>query len=263
MNPITCKRPALLAAMVLTIFPLQTHAEPEPAATEGGQEPGISLLLGALVVRTPQFAGNRDVHHSQGLPWIVLAGEHWFLDTASPEIGFSIWKTKNIKLDVLMQPRYGFEPDGDPLLSGLNDRGTTAEAGVRAQWSHAGYTAQFGYYTGAGGNSAGQAAAVEVAYVFASGPWALMPALEWRWEDRALVHHQYGINAAQARADRSMYRGEATFIGGPGLTAIYQMDTWIGFGSLLYQHAGDGIRHSPIVGRGAGFTASMGMGWTL
>ena len=262
MNPITCKRPAL-AAMVLTILPLQTHAEPQPAPANGAQEHGASLILGAVVSSAPRFVGSRDTRQTLPLPLLMLEWERWFIDTSSMQLGFSIRKTKTIKLDVLMQPRYGFEPDGDPLLSGLDDRRTTAEAGVRAQWSHAGYTAQFGYYTGAGGNSAGQAAAVELAYVFASGPWALMPALEWRWEDRALVHHQYGINAAQARAGRSMYRGEATFIGGPGLTAIYQADTWIGFGSLAYQRAGGSIRHSPIVGRGDGFTASMGMGWTL
>ena len=57
MNPITCTRSALLTAMVFTIISLKIHAEPEPAPTNGGQEHGISLLLGALVVRAPQFVG--------------------------------------------------------------------------------------------------------------------------------------------------------------------------------------------------------------
>lgn len=92
---------------------------------------------------------------------------------------FSVWKTKTVKLDLLTQLRSGFEPDGDSLLVGLNDRGTAAEAGVRTQWSQAGYTAQLGYYTGAGGNTEGQAADLMLSYEFVQG----------RWEDSALVNH--------------------------------------------------------------------------
>ena len=253
-------RPAWLAAVILTII---LSPQLRAAPVNGVQEQGISLILGAVVISAPQFVGNGDTRQTLPLPLLMLEWEPWFIDTSFMQLGFSIWKTNTIKLDVLMQPRYGFEPGDDPLLSDLDERGTTAEAGVRAQWSRAGYTAQWGYYTGVGGNRAGQAATAGLAYVFVHGPWALMPALVWRWEDRALVNHQYSINAAQARSDRPLYTGAATFIGGPGLTAIYQADTWIGFGNLAYQRAGGGIRHSPIVGRDDGWTVSMGVGWAL
>lgn len=263
MNAITHTLTALLAAVTLAMLPPSIHAEPKPKHMDDAGEHGVSLFLGAVVIGIPQFVGSRGTHQTLLLPWVELEGERWFIDTSSPQAGLSVWKTKTIKLDLLVQPRYGFEPDGDPLLIGLDDRGMTVEAGIRAQWSKAGYTAQFGYYTGAGGDTEGQAVNFGLSYVFARGPWSFIPALEWRWEDRALVNHQYGINAAQARANRLVYAGKATVVGGPGLTAIYEKDAWFIFGNLAYQRAGDGIRHSPIVGRDDGFIVGMGVGWAL
>ena len=97
MNPMTCTRSALLTTMVLTIIPLQIRAELELAPTNGAQEHGISLILGALVVRAPQFVGNRDAHHSRLLPWIALEGERWFLDTSSPDDWIFGLENKNRK----------------------------------------------------------------------------------------------------------------------------------------------------------------------
>ena len=263
MNTMMHTLSTLLTAATLAALPLPIHAGPTPKPTDHGREHEVSLLLGAALIDLPQFVGSRDKRQTLLLPWLALEGGRWFIDTSSPQAGFSVWKTKTVKLDLLAQLRYGFEPDGDPLLVGLDDRRTAAEAGVRAQWSQAGYTAQLGYYTGAGGDTQGQAVNLGLSYVFTRGPWSFIPALEWRWEDRALVNHQYGINAAQARAGRPAYTGKATVSGGPGLTVAYEEDAWFVFGSLSYQRVGDGIRRSPIVGRDDGFVVGMGMGWAL
>ena len=263
MNSITYTLSTLLTAATLVTLPLPIHAEPKSKPTGGGQEQEVSVILGVALINTPQFVGSRDKRQTLLLPWLALEGEHWFIDTSSLQAGVSIWKTKNVKLDLLVQPRYGFKPDGNPLLTGLGDRRTTAEAGVRARWSQTGYTAQLGYYTGAGGNTEGQAASLALSYVFEHGPWSFIPALKWRWEDRALVNHQYGISATQARANRPVYTGKSTVVSGPELTVIYEKDAWFMFGNLGYQRAGDGIRRSPIVGKNDGVTVGMGVGWAL
>ena len=202
MSSVTYMLSMPLTATTPVTLPLPIHAEPKPKPAGGGQEHEVPVLFGVALVDLPQFVGSRNKRQTLLLPWLALEGEHWFIDTSAPQAGFSVWKTKTVKLDVLAQPRYGFEPDGDPLLAGLDDRRTAAEAGVRTQWSQAGYTAQLGYYTGVGSNTEGQAASLGLSYEFVRGPWSFIPALEWRWEDRALVNHQYGINAAQARAGR-------------------------------------------------------------
>ncbi len=263
MNSLTYTLSTLLTAATLATLPLPIHAESKPKPAGGGPKHEVSVLLGVALVGLPRFVGSRDKRQTLLLPWLALEGEHWFIDTSVPQAGFSVWKTKTVKLDLLTQLRFGFEPDGDPLLVGLNDRGTAAEAGVRAQWSQAGYTAQLGYYTGMGGNTEGQAAGLGLSYEFVRGPWSFTPALEWRWEDSALVNHQYGINAAQARAKRPVYAGKATVSGGPGLTIAYEKDAWFAFGSLSYVRVGDSIRRSPIVGRDDGFVVGIGMGWAL
>ena len=263
MNTITRTLSTLLTAATLAALPLPIHAGPTPQPADDEREHEVSLLLGVALIDMPQFVGSRNKRQSLLLPWLALEGERWFVDTSAPQAGFSVWKTKTVKFDLLVQPRYGFEPDGDPLLVGLDDRRATAEAGVRALWSQAGYTAQLGYYTGAGGDTEGQAANLGLSYAFVRGPWSFIPALEWRWEERALVNHQYGINVAQARAGRPVYTGKATISGGPGLTVAYEKDTWFVFGSLSYVRVGDGIRRSPIVSRDDGFVVGMGVGWAL
>ena len=263
MNSITYILSTLLTVATLATLPLPIHAEPKPKPAGGGQEHEVPVLFGVALVDLPQFVGSRNKRQTLLLPWLALEGERWFIDTSAPQAGVSVWKTQTIKLDLLAQLRSGFEPDGDPLLVGLDDRRTAAEAGVRAQWSQAGYTAQLGSYTGVGSSTEGQAASLGLSYEFVRGPWSFIPALEWRWEDRALVNHQYGINTAQARAKRPVYAGKATVSGGPGLTIAYEEDAWFVFGSLSYVRVGDGIRRSPIVGRDDVFVVGMGVGWAL
>lgn len=262
MNSITYTLSTLLIGASLATLPLPIHAQPKFKLTDG-REHEVPLLFGAAFIDMPQFVGRRNKRQSLLLPWLVVEGERWFIDTSALQAGVSVWKTKTLKFDLLAQMRFGFEPDGDPLLVGLDDRGTAAEAGVRAQWSQAGYTAQLGYYTGTGSDTEGQAASLGLSYVFVRGPWSFIPALGWRWEDRALVNHQYGINAAQVRAGRPAYTGKATVSGGPELTVVYEKDAWFMFGSLSYLRVGDGIRRSPIVGRDDGLVVGMGVGWAL
>lgn len=263
MSAATHVHATLLGAVILTMLSCQVQAQTASATTEDGSEPDPGFL-GIVASNYSQFAGRHDTRQTAWLPWIVLEGERFFLDTSSLQAGLTLWKTKTIEFELLVQPRNGFKSDGDPLLDGLDNRGSTAEAGLRTQWSRAGYTAQLGYYTGISNDTEGQAIDLAFSYFFIRDSWSLVPSLEWRREDRSLVNHQYGINAMQARTDRALYTGKATIITSAGLTAFYEKPgAWLVFSSLVYQRAGEGIRHSSIVGRDDGFIVSVGVGWTL
>lgn len=256
------KSAATAVLALLAAFATSVYADTEPPRQDDAREHDTGWLLGTVFFDNPQFAGSRDTRQTAVLPWLAIEGERGFVDTSVLQAGFSIWKSKISRFDLLVQPRYGFEPDNDPLLVGLDGRGTTAEAGARVQWSTHGYTAQLGYYTGLGGATAGQAAEFTFSYLFSYDRWSLVPQLKWRREDSALVNHQYGIGATRARADRPMYAGEATTNTDVGLTVFHEKPgAWVAFGGFTHQRVGGGIRRSPIVDRNDGFALSVGVGW--
>lgn len=185
--------------------------------------------------------------------WVSVAGPT--LDLKLPDAG---------PLQFRLRTRYGFDgykAKDAPELSGMARRKGSLWVGAAVLWEHEWVQVGLDGLADASGNSKGRQWRLQLEHRMQLGErLELTPRLGLQYLDSKYVDYYYGVRAAEARAGRAVYTGEAAKPLELGLRVSYQLaprQMLIADASL--KRLGREVDHSPLVARR--YEAGLFTGW--
>lgn len=176
-----------------------------------------------------------------------------YRDTFYLNIGKAgVWLLKSAdrraRVGVALKARGGYDPEEIEGLAGMDERDTSAEAGVNAIWRTRPVTVSFGVYTDVSDKSNGNSAQFGLSRPFRlSERWSLIPSLGAEWLSTEVVDYYYGVKPSEAIPNRPAYTGRSSVNIRAALMTHYKLTpAWSLFGGASVTHLGSGITDSPI-----------------
>lgn len=258
-----------LSCIGYSIYADETADLAEPSAVTGvlsqelPSDKGFHGLLGAGVVGGQRIVGQNDTFvlpfpivfltYSDWAYWSFVSGGVWALQ--SPD--------HSMKLGVGIKLRPGWSPGDDPLLSGMEDRRTSLDGSINAQWRTGIVNIGASYYHDLLGVSNGDSVMIRVSQSFpVASKLLLTPYASVEWQSERLVNYYYGVHQDEIAFDRQAYQGRDTVNVRVGLWGSYWFTrTWTLLGGINVTYLGDGISDSPIVLNRYVTFGFLGVGW--
>jgi outer membrane protein len=165
-----------------------------------------------IIGRGSPYDRSRD-NPLQVIPAITYVGNR--LQIYGPYAQLGLVGSGDIRLAASVSYRQAvYEADDSPVLTGMDDRESTAMAGLECQVElPIGVDISAGYAHDLLDRIGGGEASITVSRPI---PWRssrFTPSLAIHWSDQTLVRHDYGVSISEATPERSLYRpGSATSI---------------------------------------------------
>lgn len=279
-------RPILTALAVMCLFSTSALAEdvqaPESQAqiTPASAPPKLPLWeagLFGLGATQPAYPGAEDhTNRALALPYLIWRGEYLRADRGT--VGLRALKTPRVELDVGFAASLGSHSSDIAVRRGMADLGTMIEFGPRLK-------VNLGDVSSGQGDSRLQfplREVIDVSHGFRSRGIAFEP--EWvtgkrlpgRWfistnlgaifGDATLADTFYGVAPAEVTPTRASYTAKSGLIAlRAGLLASQTLtpDVRVFYILRFESLAGAANRDSPLVRRDTGWSAGIGLAWTL
>lgn len=191
-----------------------------------------------------------------------------YRDTFYLNIGkVGVWLIKSAdrraRIGVALKARGGYDPEEIDGLAGMDERDTSAEAGVNGIWRTRPVTVSFGVYTDVSDKSNGNSALLGLSHPFRlSERWSLIPSLGAEWLSTEVVDYYYGVKPSEAISNRPAYAGQSSVNIRAALMAHYKLTpAWSLFGGASVTRLGSGITDSPISVEDNVAAVFVGGGW--
>jgi outer membrane protein len=188
--------------------------------------------------------------------------EKFFIE--GKDLGYQAFKYQDLTLEAILRPRLmGYDDKDSSILNGMKDRKMSLDAGLKFVWDipESGDTAlSFGFV--ADTLSVYQGVEVEAAASkkFKGEIFVLKPRVGVRWQSQNLTDYYYGVKSSEAAGNRPMYQPHSTLNYFSDIAFYLGIHKdWVLTTMLGYEHLGDEIIKSPIVGKHYQLTAIVGI----
>lgn len=231
-------------------------ALPASAQSAGSDASAWTVGGGVAVVKKGYRAMDRDV-----LPLPLLSYENKWISASVPTLDVKLYA--NDQLSLRVRTRYagdGYDADDSPFLAGMADRKGGVWVGGAMVWRPAFANLTAEVLRDASGHSKGTRAKVQANRRFGFGALGVTPRLGVEWVDSKYVDYYYGVKAAEVRAERRLYQGDATANIEAGVRLDYTVERrHTVFLDLRASRFGTAINDSPLLERSG--QAGVGLGY--
>lgn len=153
----------------------------------------------------------------------------------------------------------GFDTE-DRNMQGMKERKPALEAGAGIARSNIGGTVEFGFRHDLVNSHRGYSVDARYDFTIGDANLLLQPRVGISYRSRRLVNYYYGVDAAEANANRPAYRGDYSvnvFIGGQ---TLYKLRTrlWATVG-MQVERLGSSIQDSPIIDKSYQVSGHIGL----
>jgi MipA family protein len=259
---------AVLAFVAGAAQALDFDTLPEVTADTGGPGQGVSRprhvmfgFVGAAAFNTGRYLGSSD-RVTVPFPLVFFNYDdrvYWSIAS----VGGWLWRAddRSFKVGLIAKARGGVQGDKTGY-DGVQDRKTSADAGLNMLWRTKPANVGLSLLTDAGGRSDGQSATLRLSHRFRiDSNWSLTPSIGAEWLDRKVVDYYYGVHAGDTSGGAPLYQGRSTINLHATLSTGYRLAPhWALFGGVAYSRLGDGIADSPLVSRRTNTLVFVGIG---
>lgn len=251
------RRALWLVALVLVVPDLQAASPAEPQS-----ESSLDGYLGAGVMWSVNYEGS--AHNRFGL---VPLANFDYKDTFYvyiDRVGVRLWSNagRNMALGLAAEPRFGYQAKDGVLLTGMQTRHDSVEAGPTLEWQSPQLSASLAYFTDVTNTSSGQSVHLSFYHQWLDrGPWDVGVYLDFEHLSDRITRYYFGVSPAEATTTRPAYAPLASVNISPGFTGAYRLDKHYAllFGGEV-NVLGDAAADSPIVQNRFGYRAYLGFG---
>lgn len=224
---------------------------------------GFHGVVGTGLFNFKKVAGDSD-RKTVPLPLVLMIYKDWAYWSLG---GGGVWLLQSddhsMKFGVGVKAHAGWKPDEDPELAGMAERRTSLDGYINALWKTSVVNITASYYHDILNISNGEAATLRLSRNFWIDPkFKLTPSVGVEWQSAKLVDYSYGVQPAEAAANRPAYTGRDTVNVSAGLGGAYRINrSWSLLGGLYTTRFGSGIEDSPIVKDRVSTLVYFGAGW--
>ena len=195
------------------------------------------------------------------VPLYLYEGKYLFAHGTSG--GVHVVNTDWFSADLLAQYRFDrLESDADIFYAGIEDRDQSIDGGVslalKGDWGKLSLTWVADLLDNHNGTE------VDLTYrrVWDTGRWTLSPFVSYVHQDEDLINYYFGVEPAEATAERPAYHGESDAFLKAGLNASYQWSNrMLLFGNVGFESVPDSVADSPLVDEDHLTSAMMGLAY--
>ncbi|MEM8814254.1 MAG: MipA/OmpV family protein [Pseudomonadota bacterium] len=228
----------------------QTHAMVVPALLGLAFVPVTSLAgqwglgVGVAVQQQPQQGIDTEAFV---LPFPSYEGERLSLSLGS--VSYSLTDSDRFRFALEGQVRFdGYDPDDSAMLTGMQERDATFDAGFSVATSGDWGIATLQVVGDVLSRHKGYEISASYEYPVKLGRWIVAPSIGANWRSDDLVDYYYGVRSFEATAERPAYTGESVVNASVGVTLMREIaDRWQLVGGAEYVLLGDDIEDSPII----------------
>ena len=261
-NRYWAKGPPAFADAALAV----AEATPIPVAVElkkiFGRKGLIGVGAGVLAQTSPYRKS--DALQVQVIPAITYIGER--LQILGPMAQAGLIDFGPARLAATARYRLSaYEEDDSAYLDGLGDRKDSLFCGLALQApAAAGIRISAGYEHDVLDRVGGGFGRLVLRRGFQLGRWSVAPSLGLNWLSAELARHEYGVEAAEARADRPAYRPRDALDFEPGLGVSAEWrGAWRVFANGSGECLAEELRDSPLVDESTIFHFFGGVNYTF
>lgn len=202
-------------------------------------------------------------HKILPIPYLIMRRGNFFIEGL--EAGYRAIEGANGSFNFIITPRLeGFDADDGAILNGMENRDFSIDGGIATVWRQD--TIEFNLLAVVDllDKSDGKEVAVSLGnnYILTGKMIILTPSIGLKWQDDQLVNYYYGVNPTEAKANRPAYIGKATLNYTAAMNATYSLSKRSTlFAEIEYEHFGDDIHDSPLVGEEQMINIFLGYGW--
>ena len=238
-----------LCTFLLLSSPLAAQAGPGPEGLVDFLSVPGSAGLGAIQrIQSSPYKGAPTSYDL--VPLYLYEGERVFLH--STRLGLKLFKQPDSRFDLLLDYRFeGHPADRTPdVLIGMAKRNPSVDLGLRYR-----YRTNWGSFDAellhdSGGASHGTEFRVGYSYDWQAGRWHLRPSVTASRRSANLNNYYYGVEAADANAQRPAYMPGAGLDWSLGVYGYYEMtERWRLLGGVGVNLLDKSVRNSPLVER--------------
>jgi outer membrane protein len=233
-----------VAAISATCMPPAWAQSDEDKFQAGGSQWGLGIAAGMDRKPYREFDDKAVV-----IPMVTY--ENRWVSVAGPSLDLKLPSAGPVSFR--LRARYasdGYEAEDSTYLTGMEERKASIWLGGTAIWRNEFANLSAELLADASGHSKGTRFKLQVDRRFTSGAFSFTPRVAVHWADRKYVGYYYGVRAAEARADRARYDGDAAANVELGLRVDYAVaPKQTLFLDLSGTSLGSGIKNSPLVGR--------------
>lgn len=254
----------------LCVMASEAYAGLPDTRTSVNDVPEGTVGLGAALRRgTSPYVGVDNIsgllndNKTDLVPLYLYEGKWLFAHGTSA--GAHLLKHEWLKVDLLAKYRFNrLESDATAYFNGLRDRDQTVDVGFSAtalgDWGalsttwvndvlgvHNGYEWDFTY-----------------SYSWEPGRWSLSPFISYVYQDSDLTDYYYGVDIAEALADRPFYQPDSAGFWRAGInTSYWATSRLLLFSNIASQHVDSEILNSPLVDETQLTSATFGFAYLL
>jgi outer membrane protein len=225
-----------------------TDAPPMTPAIGGGIRTGNDIYIGGG--REPDF-----------VPLYLYEGKYIFAHGTSA--GVHVFRNDIFSFDALLRYRFQqLDPEDNELLSGMNKRRQTVDAGLSASMRGRFGEMKAEWVTDAQNRHNGNEFELTYRYPFSWGNFSLSPFVGMTWQDEDLTAYYFGVSEEEAQPDLPAYAPGSARNFGYGVNMSYHLtDHIFMFANLGFQTLDSKIQDSPIVEEDLSSAAFFGAGY--
>lgn len=225
-------------------------------ANAEGDNHELSVGLGAIYI-SDHYVGDND--ESLAVPLVTFASDRLTVGVLEG-ISYSVYKTGDLKLNLLAKPRYTSldDPSSDEL-QGI-DRSATLDLGLGAEYAFGQNFVSASFLAEVTGEHDGFEVDAKIGRIDFIGDVGLAYAVGAAWQSDDLANYQFGVRASEALASRPAFAPDAGVTAYVEALAEYRFrENWaIEAGAQFAMLTGD-AKDSPIVDSDTSYAVFIGI----
>ena len=252
---------ALALGVALSLAPAKSIAQTIPAAAGKAWTGYAGAGLGVF----PKYTGGKGTE-AVPVPLLLLEyKETFYVDFV--RAGVRLWSSddKKLALGLAAEPRFGYKAGDGALLGGMNRRRHSLEAGPNLEWETRFASISVGLFSDVTGASKGSSLrALAYKQLIDNTQWDVGVYAGLEREDRKVTNYYFGVQTAEANANRAAYQPGAASHGTLGIAGAWKFSPhYVLLFGIQNTRLGGAAAGSPIVETRNAPLGYVGLGWQL
>jgi len=118
--------------LAVTIWAIATAAYGQATLSLPDQQARWTVDVGAGALASPDYDGSDD-YETRALPYVGFSWRDRVYFNPVQGLGYNVVRNEDLRVSVLVRPRFGRDADDNPALAGFEDIDTAVEAGVAVE----------------------------------------------------------------------------------------------------------------------------------
>ena len=256
---------ALLAGLMLFIFAAGSAAEPyQKQEQRYGQESDWSVLLGALVMRKPEYEGAED-YEFRGFPVVDITWREKYFFNPRKGLGAYVWSRDDMKVGLSIGYTFGRDDDDSSDLDGLGDIDGGVTGNILFTRNIDDFSLDARFEQQFAGEDTGFQIHVGLGYIIRYGKKMLFkPSVKTSYASSGYAEKYFSISPGQSsRSGLPLYDADPGFkSAGLTILSIYSLNRHWGVQALAaYDRLLGDTADSPVVKDGNQYRAGLGISY--